>query len=337
MALSLNPNDPNGLLKTNANPNFPAGGARSVLNQDPNVVVRYENGHPVNFAGDYLDGYKPNTTFNAGNVQGVSTINAPSVDNYDPAAAAAAAKAAADAAKSAQLRSGITNLVNNIKDIFNSRYGQVDASGAEQVGKLQTRFGQESNDIAQQVEGQNQAAGASYAGRGSFDSSYRGNTVDTIKHAGEAQVRDLGQELQDNLAKVGSWVSSQKQGFDAQKQGLDSVLSHLAEETNPDNLVSLRNQLDSRIAELRAGGADNNTSAQNIASLENIAPSSTRAQQLKTTLSTILGGGADAALKATIGERLITNSGLSPEEQQKLLQGFQGDLASQDKKQQTEQ
>lgn len=335
MALSLNPNSPNGLLKANANPAFPAGGAKDPLNQDPSVVVRYENGHPVNFAGDYLDGYVPST-----NVLGETTSTSTNVPTFDPnaaAASAAAAKAAADAAKAASLRTGITSLVNNIKDIFNSRYGQVDASVADQTGKLNERFGKESNDIATQVNDQNQQAGAAYAGRGSFDSSYRGNTVDTIKKAGESQIQDLGTELKDNLGKVGGWAAGQKQGFDAQKSGLDAVLSHLAEETNPDSLISLRNTLDSRIADLKAGSAENNTTAQNIASLEQIAPSSARAQQLKTTLSTILQGGADSGLKSTIGERLINSSGLSPEEQQKLLAAFQGDLAAGDKKDQTDQ
>ena len=254
----------------------------------------------------------------------------------DPAQAAAAAKAAADAAKAGQLRGEITNLVNSVKDIFNARYGQVDASAGEQTGKLNERFGTESGDITQQVEGENQKIGASHAAGGSFDSSYRGNNVDTVTHAGENQIRDLGTELQDNIGKIAAWVTQQKTGFDANKGGMDQILGRLGETTDLGELTSLRSQLDGRITELRAGSADNNTMAQNSASLEGIAPTSSRAVQLKTTLSQILAGNADKSQKSAIGQKLISSAGLTPEEQQALLTGFQGSLnATEDQTQQT--
>lgn len=256
-----------------------------------------------------------------------TSVSAP----VDPAVAAAQAKAAADAAKATALRGQITNIANTIKDIFNSRYGQVDQSAAEQSGKLNDRFGTESGDITQQVEGENQKLGAAHAAGGSFDSSYRGNNVDTVTHAGENQIRDLGTELQDNIAKIASWVTQQKAGFDANKGGIDSVLAHLGEETNPDNLSTIRGTLEQRIADLKAGAADNNTTAQNAQALNAIAPTSVRAQQLKTTLSQIVAGNADSTQKATIGARLIQSAGLSPDEQKQLLTSFQSDISNADK------
>lgn len=256
-----------------------------------------------------------------------NTSVAPSVD---PAAAAAAAKAAADAAQANVLRGDITNIANRIKDIFNSRYGQVDASASEQTGKLNTRFGTESSDIATQVEGENQKLGAAHAAGGSYDSSYRGNNVDTVTRAGENQIRDLGTELQDNLGKIASWISTQKTGFDAQKGGIDSVLAHLGESTDPGELTQIRNTLDGRIAELNGGAADNNTMAQNKGALEGIAPAQQRTQQLQTTLSQIVGGNAGAAQKTAIAQRLVQSAGLSPEDAQALMTSFQGDLQKQE-------
>ena len=254
----------------------------------------------------------------------------------DPAKAAAAAKAAEDARKAGVLRGEVTNLVNNIKDIFNARYGQVDRSAVEQSGKLSDRFKAESGDITRQVGAENDKIGAAHAASGTFDSSYRGNNVDTVTRAGESQIRDLGTELQDNIAKLAAWVTQQKTGIDANKGGMDQILGRLAETTDLNELTSLRNTLDSKITELRGGGADNNTAAENAASLEAIAPSSSRAVQLKTTLSQIIAGNADRSQKAAIGEKLITSAGLSPEEQKALLQGFQGSLnAATDQKQQT--
>ena len=254
----------------------------------------------------------------------------------DPAAAAAAAQAAADAARASKLRGQITDIANSIKDIFNSRYGQVDDSAAEQQGKLNDRFATESGDITQQVENENQKVGAAHAAGGSYDSSYRGNNVDTVTEGGKQQIRDLGTELEDNIAKIAAWVTSQKAGFDAQKGGINAILSHLSEETDPDNLASIRASLDSRMADLKAGAADNNTEAQNVKALEKIAPTSTRAQQLKTTLSQIVAGNADSGQKSAIGARLIQSAGLTAQEQKDLLTQFQSDVAAADEQKKTD-
>lgn len=271
----------------------------------------------------------PNNVSSAGSQGQVLGATTQVSAGADPAAQAAAAAAAANAAKAAALRGQITNIANTIKDIFNSRYGQVDQSAAEQTGVLNNRFATESGDITQQVEGENQKLGAAHAAGGSFDSSYRGNNVDTVTKAGDAQIRDLGTELNENLSKIGGWVSSQKAGFDSQKGGIDSVLAHLAESTDPGELTQIRNSLEGRIAELRAGNADNNTMAQNKGALEAIAPSAQRAQKLATTLSQIVGGNADPTQKSAIAARLIQSAGLTPQEQEALMTSFQGDLKKQ--------
>lgn len=246
----------------------------------------------------------------------------------DPAVAAAAAKAAADAARAASLRGQVSDLVNQIKGIFDTRYGQVDQLAGEQAGKLNDRFSNESQDLTKQIEGENQKLGAAHAAAGTYDSSYRGNNVDTVTHAGQSQIRDLGQELQDNIAKIAAWVSSQKAGFDAQKGGYDAIVQHLAEETDPGRLADLRATIDSKLADVKAGSADYNTAGQNAQALSSIAPSSPRAVQLKTTLSQIVAGNADPSQKAAIGQSLITNSGLTPDQQQQLLMAFQSDLSA---------
>lgn len=251
-----------------------------------------------------------------------------------PEAQAQATAQAQQAAKAGALRGDITTLANSIKDIFNSRYGQVDANAGEQVGKLNDRFGTESQDITQQVAGEGQKVGAAAAATGSYDSSYRGNNVDTITKAGEGQVRDLGTELSDNLNKIAQWVSSQKAGFDANKTGIDQIVSRLAQETDPGNLATIRNTLEGRVADLRSTSADNNTAAQNATTLAAIAPSSPRAQQLKTTLSSILGGNADKGQKSAIAQKLISSAGLSGADSQQLIDAFNNELNGSDDKEQ---
>ena len=290
------------------------GSSPSIQGSSPNLqpTVNPQNGQNLSLGG-------------GGQVQGLVNT-APAVD---PAAVAAAQAAAANAAKVRSLRGEVTNIANSIKDIFNSRYGLVDAGAAEQTGKLNSRFGTESGDISTQVEGENQKIGAAQAASGAYDSSYRGNNVDTVTKAGENQIRDLGTELQDNLAKIAQWVSTQKGGFDAEKSGMDSIVGRLGETDDVGELTGLRSQLDARIAQLRGGNAEYNTNAQNKASLEGIAPASQRTQQLKTTLSQVVAGNADPKMKSAIAGQLIQSAGLSPEDAQTLLSGVQAEIQKQ--------
>lgn len=252
----------------------------------------------------------------------------------DPAAAAAAAAKAAELARLAAAQNDVRSRVSAINNIYNSRYGQVDQLGAEQAGKLNDRFGNESADVLKQVDTQNQQLGAAHAAAGTYDSSYRGNNVDTVTNTGQSQIRDLGQELNDNIASVGKWVSGQKSGFDASKANYDNIIAHLADEKNPDNLISLRNTLDSHISQLNAGAADFQTGGQNTAALNAVAPASARTVQLKTNLGNIVQGNSDPGMKLAIGKALITNSGLTPDEQQQLLISFQGDVGGTNQKDQ---
>lgn len=232
------------------------------------------------------------------------------------------AAAAAAAAQAAQLRGQITALVNTVKSIYDSRYGVVDAAAADQEGNLNSRFQNESKQLTDQVSQQNDQAGAAYAGNGTYDSSYRGNSQDQITKAGNQQIQGLGDQLKSDLASVGQWDAQQHASFDAGKAGVDNIVRQISSETNPTNLVTLRNQIDNQIASLQAGNADNGTTAGNLAQLERVAPSTPRTQQLQVTLQSILHGNADPTTKAAIGGSLIAAADIPAGDQSKLLQDF---------------
>lgn len=258
---------------------------------------------------------------------GAANTNFAASDPEAAARAAAAAKAAEDARKAGLLRTDTTNIINRVKDIFNSRYGQIDAAAAEQDATLGTRFANESTDVTGQVQTENQKLGVAHAASGTFDSSYRGNNQDTVTKAGESQIRDLGTELEENRAKIGQFVAGKKGELDSNKAGLDAVLSTLGETTDLAELTQLKNTLLAREAELKAGDASISTRAQSLSSLQSIAPSNARAVQLKTTLSKIVAGGADARTKSAIGNQLIAAAGLDPADAEALRQGFQSDIS----------
>ncbi len=241
-------------------------------------------------------------------------------------------QAALDAAKANALRGDITTLVNRIKDAFNARYGSVEAAAQEQTTGLNEKFGTESAQLLKQIGQESDAAGSASAAAGTFDSSYRGNTQDTIRSAGQGQVDQLGQGLKEDLAKVGEYVGSEKAKGDAEVAGYDSAVSRLAQSTDLNELTTFKNQVDSRIAELRATAPQ--TKAQALSTIAQIAPSNPRAQQLQTTLSDLMDSGVDKSTKATLAERLVMAAGLSGEEQRQILDLVQSQLAGADEQEQ---
>lgn len=273
------------------------------------------------------------------NIKRVSSVTPTDVAT-DAATAAAKAKAAQDAADAAHagaLRGEVTNLVNSIKNLLNQRYGQLDAAAQEQTGKLNTRFQNESADLTGQITGETNTAGGAFAGRGTRDSSDYGNTVDDITNKGQAQIRDLGTELEDNTAAVGNYVQKEKASLDGQKGGYDATVAHLQEEKDPGRLTDLRNQIDAKLREVQAGQQDNATQKDSLSALNTIAPTNARAQSLQTTLSKIVGSNAPTGQKSAIAQQLIKASGVSGDEAQRLAQAFQSDLSTTDKQQQVQQ
>lgn len=262
------------------------------------------------------------------NQSGTNATGGGTGTGIDPAAQAAAAARAAQLAQAAKLRGDVGNVVSQIQQLYNQRYGQVDSLANEQEGKLNDRYGAESQDLTNQIADQDAQVGAAHSAAGTYDSSYRGNNVDTVTRGGQAQIRTLGQELQDNVSKIAQWVDSQKSGFTAQKGLYDQVLAHLAEETDPNNLTSLRNTITQKLADLQGQSGDYNTAGAQGAALETVAPSSARAQQLQVTLKNVLSSAADPGQKHAIGQALIVNSGLTPQDQEKLQQAFTSDLSA---------
>lgn len=262
---------------------------------------------------------------------GINVVEGASTSFQDPAAAQAAQAQAVAKAQAGLLRGEITNLITRVKDIFNSRYGQVDAQAADVNSKLTNRYATEAGDVSQQAQDENSAVGAAYAGRGTFDSSYRSNSNDIVSQGADRQIRDLGTDLEADRAAVGGEASRQKGEFDSKKASLDVIAQQIASATDPAELTSLKQSLESRIAEMSAGGSEYNTQAQNLASLNSIVPTNAQAVQLKTTLSKVLAGNMEPGMKLAMGQRILSNSGLNPDEQQRLLAAFSGDVENTDK------
>lgn len=272
----------------------------------------------ISGTGGYTPTYGGGTTI----VEGDSTSLNPS----------AQAQAAASA-RAAQLRGATTSLIQQIKDLFNTRYGQVDAAARDAAKLREDQYAKDSADLVGQANDLNNQVGASAAASGTYDSSYRANNQDTISKDASNQIEALGTALTSDKATIGNEAQRQKDSFTANKASLDSIAAQIAASTDVNELTSLKATLEKKLQDLSAGGADYNTQEQNLASLKSIVPTNAQGVQLKTTLARVATSNLDPAMKMAMGQKVVMNSGLSPDEQQKLLQAFQGDVGSTDKTQ----
>lgn len=254
-------------------------------------------------------------------------VPGPAVNTNNSAAVASAASAAADRARLGTLSTESRGLIDSIKNIYGSIYGKADTAAAEQNQQLTDNYGKTVADTAGEVARNNDAALAAYSARGTQDSSYRGNTQNDIKVAGERAVQEAGDELRSAQGSIGQWLNEQRANVTAQKTGLDQVLSRIAESKDVNELTQLRATLENRLTEAQQASAGLTTGAQNRATAAGVTPAANRVATLKTTLGNILQSTAPPATKRSIATAFIMNSGLKEDQQNELLQQLNGAIA----------
>lgn len=243
-----------------------------------------------------------------------------SVGAADPQAAAQAQAEAANRARIASLRGDVSRVIGSIKQVFDQIYGDANAAAASQNVDLTKGYEATVGDINGELSQGLPKIGAAHSAAGTFDSSYRTNNEDSLRSDAESQIQAAGRDLESDKTKVGSWLASQQANVGAQKSGLDTVLSRIAESEDEAELAQLRNTLDERLTNVRASKADVQTNQSYLKTLSSATPGSQRVAAVQGTLAKIIGGSAAPALKKQVAGAFIANSGLEESEKQQLIQ-----------------
>ena len=234
------------------------------------------------------------------------------------AEAEAAQRAAEEEAKRNQLREGIQNLIGQSQSIYDTLFGNVRSAAQSQRQALDKRFNEETGTLTEQFNQELPKIGQSYAGRGSYDSTYRTGAEEVAKKGFEGQIKTIGNQREADSAKIGQALLEQEAQFSAGKSLLGTMQSRLGEVTDINELTQLRNDLDKRVAELTSSQAGNQTREAYIQKFSQLAPANSRINELKTSLSTLINGAAPGPLKKAVAEQIIGSAGLSPEEEDQL-------------------
>lgn len=277
----------------------------------------------------------PNTLQVTGNpmdfgTQGGNTLGAttePTTPYYDAEAAAAATAKAQRIAQANALKGGLTGIVNNIKSVYDAIYGDIDAVGADKVKGVNQRFNNERTAIVDQFNTDFPQIGNAYSSRNTYDSSYRQDAEQgAVKQFDNVQ-QGLATGRDEDIAKVGQFVATQRAGVAADKGALSSMEQLIAASEDPTELMQLQQTLNDRISQVTASRAGLRSQDAYMAEANSLVSTADRSIGLKQNISNIVAGAAPAPLKRSVAMKLIQSSGLPQGEQQALVNDFERQLS----------
>jgi len=241
---------------------------------------------------------------------------------YDPVAAAAAA----DLAEAKALRGTFGSLFKSINSIYDTIYGRLTRVGEEKAGQVVDRYDDETTALGTQFTQELPMIGNAYAARGAADSSYRYDADQRATSQYNNVVDDLTLQRNDDLASVGQYVTDQHAGITADKAKIEIIKTRIAESEDPAELRQLKTEYQNLKADLEA----RSTGTQSQESLTNTAnqmvDTRDRTASLQAGLTSIITGAAPNALKTQVAQGMIAQSGLSAEDQQRMIDWFGSQL-----------
>lgn len=279
--------------------------------------------------------YNPQTTANpmdytsfgstgdSGATLGATTPTATVAPEYD----AAAAQRAADLAEANALRGTFTSLFSQINDIYDSIYGRIGTVGAEKAGQVQERYGKETGALAEQFTKEFPRIGNAYAARNAGDSSYRYDAEQLATGQYDRVVGDLATQRDSDLATAGQYVANEQGAITADKGKLTNIAIAIAESEDPAELRALQTEYRNLKVDLEQRDATTQSQASLTNTANQLVDTRDRTASLQAGLTSIITGAAPNALKQQVAMGMIEQSGLSPADQERMIQWFGGQLA----------
>lgn len=224
------------------------------------------------------------------------------------------------AAQINNLKKGISNLIGESLNIYSSLYGGLGEAFSGKKKQLEEQYGREEQSMQQEFTQELPRIGTAYAGRGAYDSSWRINAEQAAGDRFKSQLDTLGAERRDTMAALGKSFKEQETQLKVGEEAINRLMADLASTTDLDKLTTIQNEITKRISDLKATSASLQSPETYMAAYQGIGGPTSRAGQVKATVDNILAGQAPAQLKQSVAAGFIQSSGLSPEEQDVLIQ-----------------
>ena len=229
------------------------------------------------------------------------------------------------------MRGMVSDRARAVIGIYDALYGDLDAATADKSNQINTRYNQDEGALTGQFNEQFPLIGNAYAGRGTYDSSYRIDKEEGAKGAYGSSVQKLAQGRDDDLSEVGKYAATERANFGAQQANLRSVVDQINQSENPDELTQLQNTLSERINSLQASRAGLQSRSGYLNTLNQRLPEGTRISGIQTSLGNVIKSAVPGPVKKQIAGQIVANSGLSGDSAARLLADINAQIDNEDR------
>lgn len=201
--------------------------------------------------------------------------------------------------------------------LFGGLFGKIDTAAADQATTTRANYGTQRTDLTDQYNADLPNLDMSYYLGGIGDSSLRLAGRGQAEKALTKSLNTVGANESNDLTGIAKEAAKFKAGYAADQSGIELIRSQIDQTTDPQELQQLQNDIQAKMAGITADSAGFETGGTYRNQLAAIAPTKDLGP-IKSTLTSLMSGAANPALKTQIATQIIDNAGLSPD-QTKLL------------------
>lgn len=246
-----------------------------------------------------------------------------SVTMAPPAPTAAEIKAAQDAALVKQRQAEISPLLDRYNSMFDGLYGRINSTAADQAATTQKNYADQRDTLTNDYNIQVPQIDMSYYLSGIGDSSLRLKGQGQAENAYRQSINQVDKNQQNDLAQIGQSLASETAKYKADQAGIGDIRRQVAQSTNPDELMTLENNILAKTHGLEADAANFDTAGGYRGQLAKVAPVQDLAP-IQKSLDTLMQGAAHPALKTQIATQIINGAGLSDAQKSDLFKKYLG-------------
>ena len=222
----------------------------------------------------------------------------------------------------AGLQQTVRDKFSNLQNVFNSLYADIDNTIKDKVGQLNTGYDQQVTDATNSYEKGVGQTGQIFGARNLGDSSYLSAAQDGISKDYQSEIGDLTSQRQSQLEELGRYGATQKAGFDATRNSLQSAYDNMGG-MDENALNPFAGTLDSTAANIGSQRANLGTQGDFINKLNAVTPAQQQfSNALATKLKNLTTSSAPMYAKKQIAQGLIKTATLNDPAAQDYWQNY---------------
>lgn len=217
-----------------------------------------------------------------------------------------------------KLRGDIKGRAPELEAAFNALFGDMDNLARDKSAEIERKAGENINDLTGQYTASIPGIESSYAALGAGDSTDTRDAKISAKTGYEKSVKQVGDNKDADLAKVGQYANESKAKWSADKDSMLRLISRVDETENEGDLNTARNEVENKLGTLNADRATLTTDAGARGKLSEITKDGGRYEAAKAALDNVLKSSLSGGVKQAAVEAISNSADLDDEDKQRI-------------------